>query len=549
MDKAKPDIPEAPGELNLSAFTDLSSPDNAKQLEDAQISRGRLVGPVFLILFVSFSSILGFMWLSSRDLNEEALARDRLVLANLLGAERIQLEASARREAANDELYSQFVESNADPSSRAAAIERLYTHLGDVDGLWVVSKDRHILASGPGQSPGGAGRIDLTNDDLGNLLAVVGSSEGQAMATFVRYEDSIRVAAAAALSRRDGVIDASNKGPPSAYLVMTRQLAPDTLGRTPFRIGFRGLTVNVGPTPARASYLELNGPDGNVIGSLTWAPRRPGDQLLWPLSPAFALGLIAIGYFLFLFVRGADLFMDRQAYLAAALEQEQTIRNLKTRFVSMVSHEIRTPLAAIRAATELLERYSDRMSDKDKAEELSAIHRAVDALSRLVDNVVAMGKSEWLANPETSSNVDLAELCQRIWEEDLRAWDSHRLVINQNGTPRLIRIDVAYLRALLSNLMQNAAKYSPGQPEILVTVNYKPKDIVVQVTDFGIGIPKDEIGSVFEPFRRAKNAESISGSGLGLAISRAAAKALGCKLSLKSKQGEGTTFEVTFPKR
>ena len=121
MDKAKPDIPEAPGELNLSAFTDLSSPESAKQLEDAQISRGRLVGPVFLILFVSFSSILGFMWLSSRDLNEEALARDRLVLANLLGAERIQLEESARREAASDELYTRFVESEADPSSRAAA--------------------------------------------------------------------------------------------------------------------------------------------------------------------------------------------------------------------------------------------------------------------------------------------------------------------------------------------------------------------------------------------------------------------------------------------
>ena len=84
--------------------------------------------------------------------------------------------------------------------------------------------------------------------------------------------------------------------------------------------------------------------------------------------------------------------------------------------------------------------------------------------------------------------------------------------------------------------------------EVVVSLIYRPRDISIKVADFGIGIPPDEIDAIFEPFRRAQNAESISGSGLGLAIARAAAKAMGADIKVTSKKGEGSTFEVVFPK-
>ena len=104
-----------------------------------------------------------------------------------------------------------------------------------------------------------------------------------------------------------------------------------------------------------------------------------------------------------------------------------------------------------------------------------------------------------------------------------------------------------FLRSLLGNLFQNAAKYSPSQREVLVHLIYRPRETAIEVRDFGIGIPPEALKSIFEPFQRARNAESISGSGLGLAIARASARALGGELTVKSRLGEGTSFLVTFP--
>jgi signal transduction histidine kinase len=507
MGDGAPDARDDFGSSDFAPFSTQGDRESEAQLKAVPVSRRRLVGPVFLILLVSFMSILGFLWLASRNLNEDSLARDRLVVVNLLMAERSQLIAMAQRHSAGDDLYQAFVEGSGVDGPGGplgdAALLRLSSVLDGLDGLWVLAADGRVISA---------------------------------------------VLVAMAPIRPRGV-DHTEMTDPAAYLLLLSDLTGSFFDRTPFRIGIRGLGATLDPASDGSARLELMNLADEVVGYLTWVHRRPGDQLLWPLSPAFALGLIAIGYFLFLFVRRADLFMERQAYLAAALQQEQSLRNLKTRFVSMVSHELRTPLAVIRSATELLERYGERMSKTDQAEELATIHRAVDALSRLVDNVVIMGKSEWLTKPSPSVEVDIADLCRQIWDESIRGFGaSHRLTIEEEGQRRTMLADVAYLRALLSNLLQNAVKYSPGHDEVLVTLGYRPREISIKVTDYGIGVPADEAEAIFEPFRRAHNAESISGSGLGLAIARAAAKAMRASIKVTSKKGEGSTFEVLFPK-
>jgi signal transduction histidine kinase len=81
----------------------------------------------------------------------------------------------------------------------------------------------------------------------------------------------------------------------------------------------------------------------------------------------------------------------------------------------------------------------------------------------------------------------------------------------------------------------------------MVTVFYRPREVVVRITDFGIGIPEEDLRKIFDPFMRGRNAESFAGSGLGLAIAKASAEALGGTIGVSSKTGGGTTFEITFP--
>jgi signal transduction histidine kinase len=546
-----PDARDDFGSSDFAPFSTQGDRESEAQLKAVPVSRRRLVGPVFLILLVSFMSILGFLWLASRNLNEDSLARDRLVVVNLLMAERSQLIAMAQRHSAGDDLYQAFVEGSGVDGPGGplgdAALLRLSSVLDGLDGLWVLAADGRVISAVLAGELETAPSTILHQEDLDLLVEEARTQDDRTAAAFLRRDAVVQLGAMAPIRPRG--VDQTEMTDPAAYLLLLSDLTGSFFDRTPFRIGIRGLGATLDPASDGSARLELMNLADEVVGYLTWVHRRPGDQLLWPLSPAFALGLIAIGYFLFLFVRRADLFMERQAYLAAALQQEQSLRNLKTRFVSMVSHELRTPLAVIRSATELLERYGERMSKTDQAEELATIHRAVDALSRLVDNVVIMGKSEWLTKPSPSVEVDIADLCRQIWDESIRGFGaSHRLTIEEEGQRRTMLADVAYLRALLSNLLQNAVKYSPGHDEVLVTLGYRPREISIKVTDYGIGVPADEAEAIFEPFRRAHNAESISGSGLGLAIARAAAKAMRASIKVTSKKGEGSTFEVLFPK-
>ncbi|MDX1401061.1 MAG: HAMP domain-containing sensor histidine kinase [Kiloniellales bacterium] len=378
--------------------------------------------------------------------------------------------------------------------------------------------------------------------DVSDLVRKLSSRSVSSASSYVAFENRLALAVAHSINPWG---DSPQEGK-EPFLVLLSELDADFFNEDALALGIGEVSASLEPVAGRPA-IELFGLDRFVAGYVTWHPNSPGDVLLWPLSPAFALGLIAIGYFLFLFVRGADLFVERQAYLASALQQEQNLRDMKMRFVSMISHELRTPLATIRSATELLERYGNRMSSKDQAEELHAIHRSVDVLVRLVDNVVLVGKSDWLGKPGKTVPIDLVEFCYEVWNDLGPVTSSHHLLISEEGERRSLRLDSAYLRALMSNILQNAVKYSPGRDEIMVQLSYKTKTVAIRVTDWGIGISQEDIEEVFEPFKRGRNAESISGSGLGLTIAKASAEAMGGTLAVSSRLGGGTTFEVTFP--
>ena len=518
----------------------------ALEMRVPEVSRRRLVLPVITILLISFLSIFAFLWTTAHSLNSKATARDRQLASSLLTSQLLTLEALARDHTTGPEARNYLGEA-FDPAWADENIGQRTALASDITSAWIItgqSETKVGYVNGQKSAEGAFAMFPNGLDLLVSRAREIGDDQRRAVRGYLLSGGEIHMVAVSPI--QGSPVAASDGGQPDevSVLVLTKALDEGYLLRSGVNFTLAGLTISRAPPLDGYQGIMIQNPARQGLGYLVWQAEQPGDDLIWPLSPALGTALIAIGYFLYLFVRSADLFMERQAYLAASLQHEQNLRNLKTRFVAMVSHELRTPLAAIRNAAELLERYGERMSAEEQAEETQVIHRSVDALAKLVDNVLVIGRSDWMSQKGPARPLDLPALCRQTWSETVHG-KTARLLLSEEGPKRTFYGDVAALKALLSNLFSNAAKYSNG--DVMVKIVTKSKSVTLRVTDFGMGIPREELATVFEPFRRAKNAEPMTGSGLGLSIARASVKSMGGKISVMSEEGRGTTFEVSFP--
>ncbi len=539
VDQAEPDLRLQEG---FDFASELSKDDTSRSF-----NRGRLVVPVIIIMLISILAICGLVWTGARALNiesEETAAR----LARSMMSMRLEGLMSVAQDYA---LTRPGIRDLASLSNSAWAEENLGQNLVDdfkISSAWILTADQKTQVGFIDGKPAGRELLSWMPSGVDAQIArtlAENPETGRASAGFARVGRGIHMVAVA---RIGAPAAAGQTSAGIGVIVLTQAIDEEFLAEAAGNFALPGLSIVAALPPRGYKGLPILGEQGTRLGSLAWYDKRPGDRLLWPLSPALAGALIALAYVLFLFFRDADLFLERQAFLASALKQERRLRDLKSRFVSMVSHELRTPLATIRSATELLERYSDRMSEDDKEEELKAIQGSVDSLTKLVDNVLVIGKSDWLETKSSSHAVDVKALIEDVWEESARALKAkHDLRIVEKGDIENIYGDQTILRALLSNLLQNAINYSRGRDEVLVTITRSPETCRIAVTDHGIGIPDEDLEMIFEPFQRAGNAESLSGTGLGLAVARAAVRSMGGDIRVESKPGAGSTFEVSLP--
>lgn len=240
----------------------------------------------------------------------------------------------------------------------------------------------------------------------------------------------------------------------------------------------------------------------------------------------------------------------RQAeQLSQALEKEQELNRLKSQFISTTSHEFRNPLAVIRTATELLERSQD-LSPEKRLSYLQRIKNSVRALSQLMEDVLIMGQAEADRLTCSPTQLDLLEFCQSLADE-FSIVEGNGCVIHfaYHGDCTVGYLDERLLRYILTNLLSNAIKYSPAasRVEFVLMTNLNDNTASFQIQDYGIGIPEQDQGRLFESFFRGSNVRSIQGTGLGLAIVRRCVEAhRGC-VQLESQVGVGTTVTVTLP--
>lgn len=236
--------------------------------------------------------------------------------------------------------------------------------------------------------------------------------------------------------------------------------------------------------------------------------------------------------------------------LTKTLETEKELGLLKTNFVSMASHQYRTPLAVIQSNVELLNLLisSGEKIESEKNEKITGrIKREISKMTELMDEVLVLGKltsGNVTYNPQ---EIDLVEFCNELIErfnsiqEDGRVLDFEIL-----GEPSCISLDVKLLTHSLSNLVSNAFKYSTGNKNPQLTINFKPKELLVSVKDYGIGIPESELSYLFQPFFRANNVTEIKGTGLGLNIAKEYIELNKGRITAASTLGKGSCFEIAF---
>jgi len=247
---------------------------------------------------------------------------------------------------------------------------------------------------------------------------------------------------------------------------------------------------------------------------------------------------------------GEDITESKQAEaeIHKALAQEKELSELKTRFISMASHEFRTPLATILAASDLLKRFSHKLTEEKKQDRLNKIQTEVRNMTRLLEDVLIIGKAEAKKIDFYPLPLDLNQFCQDILEEiELATAATHIIKFKIEGDCEDANMDQKLLRQILVNLLSNAVKYSPANSTIIFEVIRQPEKIIFKIQDQGIGIPAKDKPHLFNTFHRGSNVSHISGTGLGLAIVNNAVELHGGTIDLESEVGLGTTFTVCLP--
>ena len=228
----------------------------------------------------------------------------------------------------------------------------------------------------------------------------------------------------------------------------------------------------------------------------------------------------------------------------------KNIERMKSAFVAMASHELRTPLTAIKGFVSTL-LMDDSFAEEERREFYSIIDQECDRLTRLINDLLNTARIE--AGESLKPNytrVDFRALLEKVLTIQRQATSRHTLKLDiQNDIPTIIG-DEDKLDQVLTNLMNNAIKYSPNGGDITLACRAEGDQLVVSVTDHGMGIPKDHQGRVFEKFHRVNNEDNrkIYGTGLGLYLVKHLVESVHLgRIWVESEMGKGSTFLFTLP--
>ncbi len=231
--------------------------------------------------------------------------------------------------------------------------------------------------------------------------------------------------------------------------------------------------------------------------------------------------------------------------------QAHSVQQAQTEFVSTVSHELRTPLTSIKGFADTILRAGEKLDKAQQRRYIGIIKDQADRLTRLVEDLLAVSRLESKKLQLTMRAIDLREAIERVLRNLGDKAGNHRIVTDLPASLPPIWADADRVEQILTNLIDNAIKYSPAGTSVTIAARElcaHPESIEFTITDQGVGIPHEHLPKIFTKFGRLDNPliRQTEGTGLGLYITRSLVLALGGQIEVNSKPGQ-TTFTVHLP--
>jgi two-component system sensor histidine kinase SenX3 len=234
-------------------------------------------------------------------------------------------------------------------------------------------------------------------------------------------------------------------------------------------------------------------------------------------------------------------------------DELQRVNKIRRDFVANVSHELKTPATSLRLLAESLEATIDE--DPVQAHLFAAqLKRETERFSQLINDLLDLARLESQERVENPVLVDVRSILMSVLADMRRVARKKNITLQWKRFGKAAQYtvygDETQLTSMFTNLVDNAVKYTPSGGRVEVTGGSEGSEIVIRVSDTGIGIPEGKLPRIFERFYRVDKARSkeTGGTGLGLSIVKHVAENHGGRVTVESALGEGSTFAVYLPR-
>jgi two-component system sensor histidine kinase KdpD len=284
----------------------------------------------------------------------------------------------------------------------------------------------------------------------------------------------------------------------------------------------------------------------DVQRGISLAPLRMGTRTTGAVGiagPAVSRATLeALGSMIAIAIERAGA-MEKLSQTEAARQGE----NLRSVLLDSVTHELRTPLTGIKAAvTGLLSDYN--LDATQRRELLTVINEETDRLDRLVGEATEMAQLDARKVELHAASLDISDVIESAVQESKTVLGQHPVELRVPASLPRMRADFDRIAEVLKQLLENAAKYSPADSPITVTVEVRENRIITSVTDRGAGIDELEQSLVFDKFYRGRDQRyRVQGTGMGLAIAKAIVEAHNGAIGVTSQPGHGSVFWFELP--
>ena len=254
------------------------------------------------------------------------------------------------------------------------------------------------------------------------------------------------------------------------------------------------------------------------------------------LAPTIAFVLILMGSFGFVIIM---------------LARQKKISEIKNDFINNLTHELKTPLASISLASSVLKKERSKLSDDKENEYLEVINQESGRLGRQIDKVLQIAQVDSGNFSLEKKWVNIHDVIRKVTAafEPLLLEKNGKIELELNATKPMLRADEMHVTNIIYNLVDNAIKYSPVDPEVRLLTKTQEDGLSITVRDKGIGIKKEAQEMIFDKFyrERAGDVHDTKGFGLGLSYVKRIVDEHKGRISMSSELNMGTEFQLYLP--